>query len=301
MELYATKPVDNCFHIYSDGTRLIVLCDTDTDFIYMMNQIAVAAYFCHLTILGMEVMRTHFHVIVRGNPDKVEKFRREVKRLIVRRYNRDGLGELVKKSIDIQVDRILDDEELRRKIIYVFRNCTEAGYEFLPEDYAWGPGRVYCHEVRNENKTVGELGYRDCCRLFRTRVKLPTHWEYDKNGMLVPASYIDKEYLSQKVFLSPRQFIAFLSVKKKDLAEMEAADARPFLEKKDESKLLKEVGTICHDMFGKSVANLKQADRIDLALRLWNEGKTHSIKQLARLTRNNEDVLRSILHVPKKQ
>ena len=80
-----------------------------------------------------------------------------------------------------------------------------------------------------------------------------------------------------------------------------AGSSKTLLEKKDESKLLKEVGTICHDMFGKSVANLKQADRIELALRLWNEGKTHSIKQLARLTRNNEDVLRSILHVPKKQ
>ena len=34
---------------------------------------------------------------------------------------------------------------------------------------------------------------------------------------------------------------------------------------------------------------------------MWNQGKTFSIKQLARLTRNNEDVLRTILHVPKKE
>ena len=278
-----------------------MLCDSDSDYIYMMNQIAVAAYFCHLHILSLEVMRTHFHVIVRGDPDMVEKFRREVKRLIVRRYNRDGLGDLVKKSIDIQVDRIKDDDELRRKIIYVFRNCTEAGYEFLPEDYPWGPGRVYCHEYKEEHRKVGDLGYRDSCRLFRTRVKLPREWEYDKNGMLVPASYIDQKYLSQKVFSSPRQFIAFLSVKKKDLAEMEAADARPFLEKKEESQLLKEVESTSKEMFGLPISGLRQAEKIDLALRLWNEGKTHSIKQLSRLTRNNEDVLRSILHVPKKE
>lgn len=301
MEPFAPKPVDNCFHVYSDGTRLVVLCDSDNDFIYMMNQIAVASCFCNIRILALEVMRTHFHIVVRGAPDKLDKFRRELKRLIVRRYNRDGLGDLVKNSIDIQVDRILDDEELRRKIIYVFRNCTEAGYEYMPEDYPWGPGYVYCREGKSEFKRVGDLDYRDICRFFRTRVKLPPEWEYDEKGMLVPASYIDQEYLTQKVFLTPRQFIAFLSVKKKDLAEMEAADARPFLEKKDESKLLKEVEATSQDMFGKAVAGLTQANKIDLAVRLWNDRKTTSVKQLARLTRNNVDVLRSILHVPPRE
>lgn len=301
MEPFAPKPVDNCYHIYSDGTRLVVLCDTDDDFIYMMNQIAVASCFCTIRILALEVMRTHFHIVVRGVPDKIDKFRRELKRLIVRRYNRDGLGDLVKNSIDIQVDRILDDEELRRKIIYVFRNCTEAGYEYLPEDYPWGPGYVYCREGKNAFKRVADLDYRDICRLFRTRVKLPPEWEFDEKGMLVPASYIDREFLTQKVFFSPRQFIAFLSVKKKDLAEMEAADARPFLEKKDESKLLKEVETESKKMFGKEVASLTQANKIDLALQLWNDRKTTSVKQLARLTRNNVDVLRTILHVPPRE
>ena len=46
---------------------------------------------------------------------------------------------------------------------------------------------------------------------------------------------------------------------------------------------------------------MSQADRIALATQMWNQGKTFSIKQLARLTRNNEDVLRTILHVPKKE
>ena len=137
--------------------------------------------------------------------------------------------------------------------------------------------------------------------MFRTRVKLPSHWEYDNNGLLVPSSYIDTEYLKDKVFRSPRQFIAFLSVKKKDLAEMEAADARPFLEKKDEGRLLKEVEALSKELYATTVKQLSQADRLKLATRLWNEGKTTSIKQLARLTRNNEDVLRAVLHVPKKE
>lgn len=301
MEPFAPKPVNDCYHVYSDGTRVVVLCDTDEDCIYMMNQIAVASYFCHLKILALEVMRTHFHVVIRGAPDKVEKFRRELKRLIVKRYKRDGLGDLVKNSIDIQVDRIKDEEELRRKIIYVYRNCTEAGFEFMPEDYPWGPGQVYCREEKSTYNKVGSLDYRDSCRLFRTRVKLPPEWEYDEKGMLVPASYIDKEYLRNKVFVSPRQFIAFLNVRKKDLADMEAADARPFLEKKDESMLLKEVEAMSRTMFGKEVAKLTQANKLSLAVKLWTDMKTTSVKQLARLTRNDVDVLRAVLHVPLRE
>lgn len=300
-QTFEPKPVKDCFHVFSDGTRVVVLCDTEQDSIYMMNQIAVAAFFCQLRILSLEVMRTHFHVIVIGSPEKVEKFRRELKRLIIKRYKRDGLADLVKNSIDIRIDPILDDEELRRKIIYVFRNCTEAGFEYMPEDYPWGPGAAYCRQNKTIYRRVGELTYRDQCRMFRTRVHLPPEWEYDLNGMLVPRSYIDLEYITKKVFLTPRQFIAFLNVRKKDLADMEAADARPFLEKRDEAQLLKEIKSASQKLYGALPGQIGQANRLELATRFWTEGKTTSIKQLARLTQNNEDVLRAVLHVPKKE
>ena len=273
MDNFAPKVIDDCYHIYSDGTRLSVLCDTEEDYVFIMNQIAITSLYCNVRILCQEVMRTHFHLIARGAPDKIQKYKREIKRLITRRYNRDGLGDIVKDAIQIAVDPIKDDEELRRKIIYVFRNKT-----------------TY--------QKVSELDYREQCRLFRTRVKLPQNWEFDAKGMLVPRSYFDTQYLHNEVFLSPRQFIAFLNVKKKDLVEMEAADARPFLEKQDEGKLLKEMEYESTRRFKKPIKQLSQADKIHLATYFWNERKTLSVKQLARLSRLNEAVLRAIVHVP---
>lgn len=132
MDNFAPKVIDDCYHIYSDGTRLSVLCDTEEDYVFIMNQIAITSLYCNVRILCQEVMRTHFHLIARGAPDKIQKYKREIKRLITRRYNRDGLGDIVKDAIQIAVDPIKDDEELRRKIIYVFRNCTEAGFRLLP-------------------------------------------------------------------------------------------------------------------------------------------------------------------------
>lgn len=298
MESFVPKKIDNCYHIYSDGTRLAVLCDTDEDYVFMMNQIAITSLYCDVRILCQEVMRTHFHIVAVGEPEQIQKYRREIKRLITRRYNRDGLGDIVKDAIQIAVDPIKDDEELRRKIIYVFRNCTEAGFRLLPEDYPWGPGQVYYRQDKTTYRKVSELDYREQCRLFRTRVKLPQNWEFDAKGMLVPRSYFDTEYLHNEVFLSPRQFIAFLNVKKKDLIEMEAADARPFQEKQDEGKLLKEMEQESMNRYDKPIKQLSQVDKIHLATYFWNERKTLSVKQLARLSRLNEDVLRAIVHVP---
>ena len=298
MDNFAPKVIDDCYHIYSDGTRLAVLCDTEEDYVFIMNQIAITSLYCDVRILCQEVMRTHFHLIAKGAPDKIQKYKREIKRLITRRYNRDGLGDIVKDAIQIAVDPIKDDEELRRKIIYVFRNCTEAGFRLLPEEYPWGPGLVYYRQDKTTYRKVSELDYREQCRLFRTRVKLPQNWEFDAKGMLVPRSYFDTQYLHNEVFLSPRQFIAFLNVKKKDLIEMEAADARPFLEKQDEGKLLKEMEYESTRRFKKPIKQLSQADKIHLATYFWNERKTLSVKQLARLSRLNEAVLRAIVHVP---
>ena len=301
MDDYVPKPIDDCYHVYSDGTRVMVLCDEDGSFVLMMNLIAIVAYYCHLIVLGLEVMTTHFHCILKGDPEGIEKFRREIKRLIVRHFNRDGYPERVKNSIWVEADSIRDEEELRRKIIYVFRNCTEAGFEFLPEDYPWGPGRSYCHSDKEQShKKVGDLAYREQCRLFRTRVKLPGNWEYNSDRMLIPRSYMDIDYLRKSVFVSPRQFIAFLNVKKKDLADMEAADAKPFLDKRDESNLRKEIAQRSQRQFGREVVQLSQGEKLQLASQLWAERKTLSIKQLARLTRLNQDILRVVLHFPQK-
>lgn len=299
MDDFIPKPINDCYHVYSDGTRVMVLCEENGSFVLMMNLIAIVAYYCHVTVLSLEVMTTHFHCILKGDPEGIDKFKREIKRLIVRHFNRDGLPERVKNSIWIEADPIRNEEELRRKIIYVFRNCTEAGYEFLPEDYPWGPGRSYCHSGKEHTyKKVGDLAYREQCRLFRTRVKLPGDWEYNSDGMLVPRSYMDMDYLKRNVFVSPRQFIAFLNVKKKDLADMEASDAKPFLDKKDESNLRKEIAQRSQRQFGKDVTQLSQGEKIQLASQLWSERKTLSIKQLARLTRSNQDILRVVLHLP---
>lgn len=294
-----TKPVNDCFHVYSDGTRLDVLFETEEDCVFGMNLIPVVAYNCHLTVLCLEIMKTHFHCILRGDSLHVQKCKGELKRLLAKYFMATGRREKVEGSIWIEADAIRTEEELRRKIIYVFRNCTEAGYPYLPENYRWGPGPVYCQKGSDaKHKALQHFSLREQARMFHTNTLLPQHWACDDSGMLVPASYLDLEYIHTRVFQSPRQFIAFLNVKKNDLVEMEAADAKKFLRRREEDTIRKEVGELAKKKYGVPVKQLKQVAKVEIATEIWTRRKTFSVKQLARLVGLNADLLRTILHMP---
>lgn len=293
---YYNKKVSDFFHIYSDGTRMDVLFETDEDCVFGMNLLAVSAFQCHLEIICPEIMKTHFHLIIKGEAQQVRKFAGEIKRRLTGYFHRDGRSHIVKDAIQIVSDPICSEEELRTKIIYVFRNCTEAGFRLLPEEYPWGPGHSFFHK-RKKGKPISSLSYREQCRLFHTRTKLPAYWEFDDQGMLLPGSYIDLDFFHTRIFQSTRQFLAFLNVKKRDLAEMESADARIFLERKDEDALRKEIGRYSQQLHGVPVRNLSEAKRLSIATKMWTERKTFSVKQLARLTRLSPELLRTVLHI----
>ena len=78
---------------------------------------------------------------------------------------------------------------------------------------------------------------------------------------------------------------------------MESADARIFLERKDEDALRKEIGRYSQQLHGVPVRNLSEAKRLSIATKMWTERKTFSVKQLARLTRLSPELLRTVLHI----
>lgn len=298
-EDHYSKPIDDCFHVYSDGTRLEVLFETEEDSVFGMNLIPVVAFSCNLSVLCLEIMKTHFHCILRGDASWVQKFKGETKRRIVKYFTGTGRKKMVEGSVWIEADAIQTEEELRRKIIYVFRNCTEAGYPYLPENYPWGPGPIFCQKViTGKYKHLDSLSLRQQYKMFRTNQILPQQWEYNHKGMLVPASYIDTEYINTRVFVSPRQFFAFLNVRKNDLTEMEAADAKKFLQRREEDIIRKEVDRTSRLKYGVPVKQLSQTERVNVATDIWKARRTFSVKQLARLTRLDVELLRIILHQP---
>ena len=289
-------PVQDCYHIYSDGTRVSVLFETPKDKVYARNLIAVLAFKYHIRVYCDVIMDTHLHLAAQGKPEDIARFEAELKRLLIMYFRRSGRAYLLKEGLIIDHEVIHDDVELMQRIIYVFRNPMDAGYPFLPEDYPWGVGRLFFHP--NElvsGRKVGDMTEREKRALFRTRIDLPDDWIVDEKGMLFPRCYIDVDAV-HRLFGSPKRYISFLFVRKKDLTELDAKCARSLLEKKGDAELHAEADAESNRLFGRRIAKLTQAERIQVATLLWQGRRTLSLKQLARAVRMNPDLIAAVFH-----
>ena len=289
-------PVRDCFHVYSDGTRFSVLFETIQDKVYARNLIAVLAFQYHIRVYCDVVMDTHFHLVGHGKPEDIARFVAQLKRLLIRYFNQSGRSCLLKEGIWILADPLADDVEVMDKIIYVFRNPMDAGYPFLPEDYPWGVGRLFFHaDSAVAVRRVAEMTIDERRALLRTRASIPEEWEVDTNGMLLPRCYIDVDTVL-RLFGSPRRFIAFLFVRKKDLTKQDEQCARAFLEKRGDAELHAEAEAQSQRLFGRRITKLTQAERIQIASILWQERRTLSRKQLARAVRMPPALVEVVFH-----
>ena len=226
----------------------------------------------------------------------LQKFIAEMKRLLARYFRQTHRPELVKESIWIKADPLADDVEVMRKIIYVFRNPMDAGDSLLPENYPWGVGRLFFQQdTAVAAKRVGDMTLDERRALFHTRIDLPADWEVDANGMLLPRCYIDLAEV-HRLFHSPRRFLSFLFVRKKDLTEQDAQCARPFLEIRADKQLRADANAESQRLFHRPITRLSEPDRLRIATLLWQNRRTLSRKQLARATHLNPDVLEAVFH-----
>jgi len=289
-------PVQDCYHICSDGTRVSVLFELPQDKVFAMNLMALLARRYQVRVYCQVVMDTHFHLVAQGRGEDIGSFEVQMKRQLTMYFHSTGRDYLLKDGIWIHHEPIQDDVELMQKIIYVFRNPMDAGYPFLPEDYPWGAGRLFFHPAPEaRGKRIGDLTIRAQRDLFRTRMPLPQDWLLDDNGMIHPRCYVDVDAV-HALFGSPRRFIAFLFVRKKDLTELETRDARIFLEKRVDSDLRTEANVESHNQFARPITKLTQSERIQVARTLWQNRRTLSRKQLARAVRMNPAVIEAVFH-----
>ena len=287
-------PVRDCYHVYSDGTRLSVLFETIQDKVYARNLIAVLAFLYNIRIYCDVVMDTHFHLVGHGRPEDIERFKAQLKRLLIKYFNRTGRGHILKEGIWIEADPLADDVEVMDKIIYVFRNPMDAGYPYLPENYPWGVGRLFFHvDSAVAVRRVGDMTIDERRTMLHTRANIPDEWELDANGMLLPRSYIDIDTV-HRLFGLPRRFIAFLFVRKKDLSKQDEQCARAFLEKRGDSVLRAEAEEQSQRLFNRAVTKLTQAERIQVAGILWQDRRTFSRKQLARAVKVTPALIEAI-------
>lgn len=147
------KPLEGFYaHIYSNGHSVKNLFETEEDRIFGMNLLPIAAHACDVSLLMIQVMGTHFHEIVRGRPEDCERMRRFIKRQLETWMKKTGRNEYIPKGIDISIDGIETETELKNKIIYVYRNSIAAGFPQAPWRYRWGPGDILFRGSQRDRK-----------------------------------------------------------------------------------------------------------------------------------------------------
>lgn len=289
------KPLDGFYaHIYSNGHSVKNLFETEEDRIFGMNLLPIAAHACGVRLLMIQVMGTHFHEIACGRPEDCERMRRFIKRQLEIRMKKTGRKEYIPKGIDISIDGIETETELKNKIVYVYRNSIAAGFPQAPWHYRWGPGDILFvdHHVAGSRVTsIGSLSVRQRKAMLRTKVQLPSDWRYDDSGMIIPHSYLDWE-LVERLFVSIRAFIAFLHQKKDIEAQIDQESANVLLQDKSDKALRDEARELCRTLFERnSVSKASAGERMAVAQKLWGDRRTYSIPQLARVTLLDKELL----------
>ena len=288
------KTVDDCSHIYSDGTNVPVLFETDQDKIEALNLIAITALETGVTVLMAVAMTTHFHSVVAGLDLSRWRYKTSMERKLDLRRSRLG----VKTRIKVRKDDIPTENKLKDKIMYDYRNPIAAGYGGMPWHYAGGLGDIFFsdHQARIScGALISTLTVDRRRELFHTRIELPRDWTYLPSGLIVPDCYIDYERL-ESLFRSPKGVLAFMyQSKEKELAE-DAFCAREFIKDMGEKELRKVAKDLAKRLFGKEyVTRLTDNEKIIVAQRMWASHSTYSISALSRATHLEKRILETIL------
>ena len=270
------------FHVYSDGKKADIPFGADELKVFAVNSIAIVAFQVGAVVLCYDINETHLHVVIRASPKAAQKFRAKLTIRICCHYSKFGLKEHLGKGFFLACDPISDRDELLQKIIYTFRNCLDF-YRKAPWNYKWGVGNLYFCERSDlpSGLRIGDLSRRSQMAMLHTYEVLPQDWEYNQDGMLLPKCFVDYEEV-ERLFITPRAFLAFLFVRKEDEKQMKMQFSSRYIQERNLEELRNRGNKLCNSYFGKYLKAACFEERIKVAAKMLKEGSGVKSESLAK-------------------
>ena len=151
---------------------------------------------------------------------------------------------------------------LVKKDAYTVLSRTELG-NISAEKCASAEDVVSIKEIASI-KEVAELQVVECRALIKSRKQIPSHWEVDKYGMIMPYCFLSLDVLN-KLFVSPLRYLYFLSKKLEGKIEM-VQGIKSFISDKEMRVI---TATLSKEMFEtEDVKSLNFESKIFLARKL---------------------------------
>ena len=283
------------FHICTDGNAVPWIFQDDEDFIAGVNRIAICKLITGVTVVCFILMDNHLHIILYGTVLKCKAFINNYKRLtgiwISRKY---CISEYL-KHLPSEIIPITSEESLLNTIAYIDRNSIVAGYRYMPREYPWGTARYIfqdpsCRQM-GSSVSLSDLTVRARRSLLKSRVTVPTDWDVDSRGMILPKYFVDISRL-ERIFKSPSRYSYFLAKKLEGEIEMSMENSKKtFLNDKELREVTRK---LIINKFGVSDKELDIKSKLVIAKELrYNYLST--VKQISRMLSLSEDLLKNFI------
>lgn len=202
------------YHIYTKGLEEDIIFRDREDFVVGMNYVPISVLQAHLCMLAFVLMSNHFHFVVYAGKSEAERFIYIFKRLIGRYIASKYHVRILHKVQTSCVTVPLADDGIKRLISYVLNNPVKAGVNCLPQNYEWGSGRCYFSNIVLNGRLLSTLGVREACKVFKSKVELPSHYILNDSGYIEPSSYVDVNAV-ERIYRHAKSFEYYLSISNK--------------------------------------------------------------------------------------
>lgn len=273
------------WHICTEGLAKEIIFKDKNDFIFGMNGIAIYSLMYNATILAFCLMDNHVHFILQGTENTGRSFMKSYKKRLA------SIADM--KTAEVCIKRIDTNDYLKKAICYVLRNPSLADRRILPWNYRWSSAGLYFNSgnmPEKEAQTVASVGVRKLRETFRTRFRLPDDLPVSEDGMICPQYYTDYKAV-ERLFGTSLSLLYFLS--RNDSMEIEMTETVLRKVSYTDNELRESVKSICFQRFGKhSAEELSVENRCRLAMLICKRYGI-GVKQAARLTGLNPDLLKA--------
>ena len=252
------------------------------DFRVGMNYVAVQTFKAGINMLAFILMSNHVHFVVEGSLAQAKSFvngyKGEYSRFLWKKY---GFREHLREN-DVDIRPLpLDCEALEKAIAYVQMNCVAAHICIHPTEYPWGTGSTFFSQTGQRGKPLKDISARARIRFLHTKAVLPESWWISDDGVIVPESYVSKDFV-ESLFRSPKRMLYFLNNSSKARQRLEMGEKN--LPAFSDQTIITALPDLCKSLFQKPGPQSLNEDQLVELLRQLRYRFSANVNQLARVT-----------------
>ena len=143
------------------------------------------------------------------------------------------------------------------------------------------------------NKKISECTKKDIIKILKTKIELPSNWEFNDSGMLDPRFFLNLHFI-ESLFQTPGKYLYFLSKKLEGPIDLSIENSSSVNFVQD-----KELRNIVDNLAG-TMYNCKDINSLDVKSRLQIARKLRfdymsSVKQISRMLNLNVELLKGFV------